>query len=277
MKQLRHLHLRVNTKRLRTATYEGREHLVVPTVALKEGVIWPVNADTPEYVPKEELSALGWDGRPCVLGHPTEGGEQVPANTPERLERLAFGKVFNTAVSGDELVMEPYVDPDQAAKVPGGLRLLERLRNHETIEVSVGVFVNAEETPGVFGGKPYDVVWRNIVPDHLAFLDEDAVGACSVVAGCGALRHAISHNGVSLITAGSPDQPRDDHGRWEGGSSGNRTAKNDVAKVVNDKNGFTSVSKKFEAKQGGSSLANSDNADKARADFTKYREDVKKE
>ena len=65
----------------RMEMYHGREHLVVPLVALMEGVIHAVNAADPEFVPADVLSTMGWDGRPVVLGHPTKNGRESRRTT----------------------------------------------------------------------------------------------------------------------------------------------------------------------------------------------------
>jgi len=65
------------------------------------------------------------------------------------------------------------------------------------IEVSIGAMVEAEQRDGRWHGQEYHGVWRNIVSDHVAFLSEQEVGACSNAAGCGAPRVAVRH----LVTA----------------------------------------------------------------------------
>lgn len=196
----RNLHLVCAAANLRTGQLDGREHLIIPVTALVEGVIWPVNAETPEFVPASTVAAppLGWDGRPVVLGHPEQDGVQVPANTPERLTTLKWGTVFASA-SGTALTMEAWLDREKAPDVVGAAECLARLDAGETVEVSVGVFVTLEDAPGTFNGIAYRYVWRDIFPDHLALLPEGDVGACSVAMGCGALRHAIANGAITRV------------------------------------------------------------------------------
>lgn len=203
-KTLRHLHLVGATGEIRTASYNDREHLVVPVVAMVEGVVWASNSEVPEFVPAEELAQTPqqWDGRGCFAGHPKDGGTQVTANTPRTLE-TSFGLVFNTANSARilktrRLEMEAYLDPVKAEEVgPEAADVIRRLRAGERIEVSVGAYVEAEDKDGEHNGQEFHGIWRNIVSDHLAFLAADEKGACSVAAGCGAPRTATRH----LITA----------------------------------------------------------------------------
>ena len=177
---------------MRTATFEDREYLVVPVVAMVEGVIHAVNSATPELVLAEEFSKVpdGWNGRPVLWDHPSLNGHRVSANEPIVLEKMAFGQVFHTEVSSTKLLMEAWLDLEKAGQLATARKVLERLRGGETVEVSVGAFVETEERSGERDGKRYQGVWRNIVPDHLALLPEGTAGACDVGMGCGAPRAA---------------------------------------------------------------------------------------
>ncbi len=206
MKQARHLHLRGATGTIRTAVWNDKEHLVVPVVAMVEGVVWASNSEVPEFVPAEELAQTPqqWNGRGCFAGHPKDGDTQVTANTPRTLEK-AFGTIFDTASSERilktrRLEFNVFVDPDKAQRVgPDAVAVVERLARGERIEVSVGCYVETDAVDGHFNNKEFHGTWKNIVSDHIAFLAEGEEGACSVAAGCGAPRAAIRH----LITANS--------------------------------------------------------------------------
>lgn len=202
--EIRHLHLVGATGAIRTADYDGRKHIVVPVVALVEGVIWASNAETPEFVGAEELaeSPQQWNGRGCFAGHPRVDGVQVSANTPRVLEQ-SFGFIFNTAsseriIETRRLELEAWLDPAKAKLVGEDAEaIIRRLEADERVEVSVGAFVEVPPVDGVFKGAEYHGAWRSIVSDHLAFLESGATGACSVAAGCGAPRTAVRH----LVTA----------------------------------------------------------------------------
>lgn len=196
----RSLRLLATVGEIRTATFQNREHIVVPTIALMEGVIWPINAEQPEFVPAEELAVApaGWNGRPCMPDHPIDGAERVSANEPTILEAYAFGQVFNARYADKQLHLEGWLDPIRAAAVGKQAEdVIARVRAGQMVEVSVGVFVTAEETSGEHNGRAYKMVWRNIVPDHLAFLPEGIIGACSNDMGCGAPRSATVHRMAS--------------------------------------------------------------------------------
>jgi outer membrane biosynthesis protein TonB len=208
----RRLHLVGATGKIRAAVFNDRPHIVVPVVAMVEGVVHAANSDAPEFVPAESFqkAPVGWNGRPVCTGHPMISGEFVSANDPNILERYSIGSIFNSFSSATELKMEAWVDKDRAAK-PGsvGERILQRLENNETLEVSVGAFIVSEERSGNHNGKDFKRVWTDIIPDHLALLSEGDTGACSVNSGCGANRVAKRY----LVTAQGyqeapvPDEP----------------------------------------------------------------------
>lgn len=192
----RGLHLSGVTGKSRVEQYQGREYLVVPVIALMEGVIHAVNASSAEFVPMSALSMApaGWDGRPLMMGHPAKDGVQISANSTSVLESQSFGLVFNTRLEGKKLLMDAYIDPVKTLEI-GGEKMLERLRNNETMEVSVGAFVTTSAGDGEHNGKPYKATWNTIVPDHLAFLPNGR-GACSVAMGCGT--HRAAEEGVDV-------------------------------------------------------------------------------
>jgi len=194
--QNRHLHLRGATGRPRREMYQGREHVVVPVIALLEGVIHAINAETPEFVPYKTLAHQPerWDGAPVVLNHPAKNGVQISAKEPGVFDAQGLGTIFKACVRNKKLALEAWIDVEKATKVAP--RLLERVDNGEPIEVSVGAYVTTLKNAGVFNGRNYKAEWQSITPDHLAFLPE-GIGACSIQMGCGAHRAATAH----LVTA----------------------------------------------------------------------------
>lgn len=192
MKTLRSL--RATAKGYRTATLCGRKYVVVPVVALVEGVLHAANADTPELVLAEEFSRLPetWNDRAVVWDHPSKDGERVSANSTEMVEQMHVGRVYNAHVVDRELRMEAWLEVERAESLPEAERILERVKDGETLDVSVGVYVNVQQAQGIRNGHRYSGVWRNIQTDHLAILPEGRPGACSVEMGCGAQRSASS-------------------------------------------------------------------------------------
>lgn len=176
---------------VRNDTHLGKDFLVVPVVALMEGVFQGTLAEEPEYVPAAALEkgVPSWNGRPVTLNHPEVNGELVSANNPDVLEDWQFGLTFNTQMKDGKLTTEAWLDKSRAESLDGEfLEAFEALENKETLEVSTGAFVIKQEGDGVFGGRSYSGSWDSVFPDHLAILSKGKIGACSVADGCGTMR-----------------------------------------------------------------------------------------
>lgn len=233
MNSFRSLSLKVNAAQIRTAMYGEREHVVLPLVALVEGVMQAINSPEPEFVPREAFAVApkGWDGRPVLGLHPSDPSDpaiKVSANSPNILEAEQFGTIFNSYVNGDKLGMEAWIDPAKARPGSLGAKVLERVRalqagnDAQPIEISTGAFVVTEKRSGEFNGKRYSAVWREITPDHLAvFPGRDAEGACSVEMGCGAPR--VAQNAEGGTTMADDKQPTK-KSKWETVRDALRTA-----------------------------------------------------
>lgn len=168
---------------VRRETLAGREYLVAPVVAIRAGVL------NGELVPLEEIGAYveAWNGIPLPLGHPTQRGIPISANTPELEATLSVGRFWNAELVDDRLRGEVWVDIAKAQTIEGGLEVLQRLENNEGIEVSTAYYRDLDPTPGQLNGKRYTGIQRNLRPDHLALLLHE-IGACSWKDGCGVPR-----------------------------------------------------------------------------------------
>lgn len=167
----------------RRETRNGREFLVVPVVALREGVL------NDELMLAEEFSHgfEAWNGRAVTIGHPELDGENVSANTPGMLDAIAVGQLFNTGIKGDIMISEMWIDLSKVPLVDGGAQAVKRFESATLTDVSTAYLRDLEEKPGTFKGEAHNGIQRNIKPDHLAILlDEE--GACSIADGCGAPR-----------------------------------------------------------------------------------------
>lgn len=165
-------------------THAGREYLIAPVVPIKEAVL------NGELVLGEEIGRYvgSWNGIPLPLGHPTERGVPVSANTPD-LDARTPGRFWNAEFDGEKLHGEIWLDIEKCQQIGGdALRALERLEAGEPVEVSTAYWRDLEPvTGGTYQGKAYHGIARNLRPDHLALL-LDEVGACSWQDGCGAPR-----------------------------------------------------------------------------------------
>ena len=156
--------------------YEGRPHLIVPVVMLRETVI------NGAFVANDELIPESWNGVPVTVGHPLEGNEFTTANHPDTLSGYSIGRIFNAEMHGDLLRAEAWIDIQRAEKVmPGLVRALE---SGARMDVSTGYFSRQDEVSGTFHGRAYTKIHRDIKPDHLALLPNEQ-GACSWEDGCG--------------------------------------------------------------------------------------------
>lgn len=187
----------VSSTEVRLGTLLGVEHVIAPIVLLVgDSVIFPINAEHPEFVPAEVLSIApaGWCGRPAMAGdHPAEDGAMVSANIPVILEGHQFGQLFNVRFKDNRLQGEVWLNPARAAEVPDGLEIVQRIRGGDPVEISVGAFVVVEHLAGQSNGRDYGSIWREITPDHVALLREGLIGACSLDMGCGTPRTAVHH------------------------------------------------------------------------------------
>lgn len=177
-------------------TFCEREYLIVPTVAVVQGVMVPGNIGEPELALMSEFNkSLGaWNGRPVTLGHPKNSDdEEVSANLPDIYESFAFGMLFNASINDEadppQFEVEAWIDIERADTLGGNFKdCADRLADGEIMELSTGLFCLTIPTSGKYKDKKYNGVWRNIQPDHLAMLP-DWVGACSNEDGCGTNRN----------------------------------------------------------------------------------------
>ena len=180
---------RATVAEIRHETFDGRDHLVAPVVAIREMVL------DSGFLPAAEIGRFveAWNGIPLVMDHPTERGVPVSANRPEILERRGVGRLWNARLEDGRLLGELWIDMEKARRLGGeALEALARLERGQPLEVSTGYFTDEEAVEGSFRGRRYEKVQRNLRPDHLALLP-NAVGACSWADGCGAPR--VNHEG----------------------------------------------------------------------------------
>ena len=167
---------------VRTVQHQGAPHLVVPVSMMVEGV--HNGSHGPMFHSIAELGRFpdSWNGMPVVIDHPEINGVNVSANQPEIIEQQKIGSIYNTHVDGARLMAEMWIHEEKLRQLSS--TVLAALQAGETLEVSLGVFTEEDETPGTWNGETYETIARNHRPDHLALLP-GGVGACSVADGCG--------------------------------------------------------------------------------------------
>jgi hypothetical protein len=174
----------------RTETLHGQEYIVVPVVALVEGVLQGMSASGPELALASEFGKFpdSWNGRPAVMSHPIDSdGRPVSANSPKILETYQIGFLFNTALRDNKLHQEAWINKSIMTNLNSDTKeVMETLEKGEMIEVSTGYFAEIEPTTGMYANSEYEGIQRSVTPDHLAFLPIGTLGACSNADGCGA-------------------------------------------------------------------------------------------
>jgi hypothetical protein len=172
---------------VRNDTMEGKDWTVVPTQMIAEGVHH--GSDGPIFYPAEELAKLpsAWNHMPVVVYHPVVNGVSVSARTPDQITSRKIGVLMNTKWDSGtkKLGTETWLDPARIAAVDD--RVSEAIENKEMMEVSTGLFMELDQTPGEWNGEAYDSIAHNLQPDHLALLP-DVKGAYSIEDGGGFLR-----------------------------------------------------------------------------------------
>jgi hypothetical protein len=175
-----------------TVFIRGREYVIIPVVALVEGVRHPHGAPHPELILADSFGRYPdtWDGRPVVVNHPVDAeGRPCMASQPHILEEVFLGYMFDSRIEDGKLKVNAYLDlaAIEAAESDLVKNMWQRLLDGEIIEVSVGAIVEIIAQTGTYGSTKYSGKWDTVIPDHLAFLS-DAEGACSIEDGCGTFR-----------------------------------------------------------------------------------------
>lgn len=165
----------------RVETLMGREFSVFPAVLVRSQVL--NNNLGATFLPGSEIEAStdAWNGIPVVIRHPED---LRSARDPEVLNETGVGFLFRARFEDDALKADVFVDLARAGDVEDASSVVNSVESGQVGEVSTGFGLNIERTPGEHAGEPYDVVMRDIQPDHLALL-VDETGACSVEDGCG--------------------------------------------------------------------------------------------
>lgn len=168
---------KVDSSKLQLKSLNGRTYLAGPVVMAKEQVMNGI------LYPKDELSrgCPGWNGRPVTVGHPKKDGGYVSANSPDVLNEMQIGFIFDSNMDNDKMRAQLWLDVTKLDMFPA---VRDAIANGVMLEVSTGLMLDRTEETGVFGNVEYKGKAINHLPDHLALLPGD-VGACSIKDGAG--------------------------------------------------------------------------------------------
>lgn len=169
-------------------TKSGKEFLVVHGVPAREQVM------NTYLVPELDLvrSLKGWNGVPITIQHPKLNDRS--ANVPDP-DVAIIGRFYNSAWDheGKRMTGEYWIEIAEAEKYLEGKSILTKINDGTPLETSTGYYADDEQTAGIFDGKAYKTIHRNLLPDHIAILTNE-VGACSLQDGCGVNRNAAVTN-----------------------------------------------------------------------------------
>ena len=170
--------IQVNTKltanTIRRETYNGREHIVVPSYTLPFNIVM-----NREYYPEAEIIAnyQSLEGTLAPLGHPTVDGKFVSAFSPEGLN-IGFCGAWNRNVElrGNRVYVEKWVDVETASHSEQGRELLSRLEalekgeSKDPIWSSVAVYRQRMPATEEMKAQGADSVVKIMSIDHDAIL-----------------------------------------------------------------------------------------------------------
>ncbi|ECE6399598.1 DUF2213 domain-containing protein [Salmonella enterica subsp. salamae] len=174
--------LAINASNISTTTINDQEHYVIRgAVPIVDSIV--MNGG---LYPAEEInnSYQTMEGKLMPLPHPKVDGKYVSANDPRAINSFHVGAwAQNVSKSGDQVVMDVYINKAVAETKPDGKRLINRLdemidgTNTDPIHLSTGLLTNKEKKSGESKGKKYNWIARNMQFDHIAILlDEPGAG-----------------------------------------------------------------------------------------------------
>ncbi|HHT0394672.1 TPA: DUF2213 domain-containing protein [Raoultella planticola] len=201
--------LAINASNISTTTINGQEHYVIRgAVPIVDDIV--MNGG---LYPAEEInnSYQTMEGKLMPLPHPMVDGKYVSANDPRAINSYHVGAwAQNVSKSGDQVVMDVYINKAVAETKPDGKRLINRLdemiagTNTDPIHLSTGLLTNKEKKSGESKGKKHSWIARNMKFDHIAIL-LDEPGAGTPAEGVGMFVNADGQEGevetASLIEA----------------------------------------------------------------------------
>lgn len=205
----------VNSASIRRETYNGREHIVIPSRTLPFGVVMNGGLYTRESI---EANYQSLEGTLAPLGHPMVNGQFVSAFSPEGINVGHVGAWNrNVRIDGNRVYVEKWLDVEVAQRTEEGRDLVSRIEGlergeGEPISTSVAAFLErmeANETQRQQGIKWVANIHRL---DHDAILIDEAPAA-STKQGVGLMVNAdhaklIQANAGALVGESYRDRER---------------------------------------------------------------------
>jgi hypothetical protein len=174
---------------------DGATWLVIPGVPIREMVL------NYYFVPGDEIAHFtgAWNGIPVTVRHPKNNNGAANVPTPDV---PVIGRLYESDwdESESKLMGEYWINVADAERTIEGQGIIDRVRAGKSIETSTGYYADEEPAEGIYGGKKYTAIHRNLRPEHVAILPDD-VGACSLRDGCGVNRNCEQ---VTANCAGCP-------------------------------------------------------------------------
>lgn len=140
---------KVNSQAIRRESYNGREHLVLPSYTLPANVVMNDGLYTASEI---DAHYQGLEGTLAPLGHPQLNGAFISAFSPEGINQGHIGAWNrNVKKSGNRIYLEKWVDTQIANRSEGGRELISRVEAIERgedvppIHTSVAVFLDQLE------------------------------------------------------------------------------------------------------------------------------------
>ncbi|KAB5497760.1 hypothetical protein F8564_09955 [Serratia sp. RJAL6] len=184
---------KVNTQAIRRESYNGREHLVLPSYTLPANVVMNDGLYTASEI---DAHYQGLEGTLAPLGHPQLNGAFISAFSPEGINQGHIGAWNrNVKKSGNRIYLEKWVDTQIANQSEGGRELISRVEAIERgedvppIHTSVAVFLDQLEPNEQQKATGAKWVARIHGMDHDAILLHE-VGAATPEQGVGLMVNA---------------------------------------------------------------------------------------
>ncbi|MCP5815507.1 DUF2213 domain-containing protein, partial [Klebsiella pneumoniae] len=159
--------LAINASNISTTTINDQEHYVIRgAVPIVDDIV--MNGG---LYPAEEInnSYKTMEGKLMPLPHPMVDGKYVSANDPRAINAYHVGAwAQNVSKSGEQVVMDVYINKAVAETKPDGKRLINRLdemiagTNTDPIHLSTGLLTNKERKSGESKQKKYSWIARNM-------------------------------------------------------------------------------------------------------------------